>query len=191
MTTTATTTHKAVAPGPKGMPVFGNTFDLGRNPLQYYPEMRRRYGDVVRFHGVRGATWFLIAHPDDIEYVLKSKHYPKGIITDGLKVLVGNGLLTSEGEFWRRQRRLAAPAFHRQRLISLGGMMAQAGARAADRWRTAARTGQPVDVAADMMRATLEIVGRALFSVDVRGGSADCAASASVPAARTDDTIDS
>jgi len=150
-------------------------FDFGRDPLRYYPDMHRRYGDVVRFHGPRGSSWFLIAHPDDIEHVFKSKHYPKGIITEPIKSLIGNGLLTSEGDFWRRQRRLAAPAFHRQRLISLGAMMAQAGDRAAERWRPAARAGQPVDVAADMMRVTLEIVGRALFSVDVSDEADDVA----------------
>lgn len=175
MATTITSPHRRIAPGPPGVPILGNTFDLGRDPLHYYPEMRRRYGDVVRFHGLRGATWFLIAHPDDIEHVLKSKHYPKGIITEPLKSLVGNGLLTSEGEFWRRQRRLAAPAFHRQRLVGLGDMMVQAADRATERWRLAARSGQPVDVAADMMRVTLEIVGRALFSVDVSDEADDVA----------------
>lgn len=159
--------QRRAAPGPPGLPLVGNLFDLRRDPLQFYPAMRARYGDVVGFRGLRGLRWFLIAHPDDIEYVLKSKDYPKGQIARALRRLVGNGLLTSEGEFWRRQRRLAAPAFHRQRLHTFATMMTTRAAELAERWQTPARTGQPLDIAAEMMRVTLQIVAQALFSTDV------------------------
>jgi cytochrome P450 len=64
---------------------------------------------------------------------------------------IGNGLLTSEDEFWLRQRRIAQPAFHRQRIEALAGMMAETARDTADRWDTLAADGQPVDVAEEMM----------------------------------------
>lgn len=175
MATAIQSTSPRVAPGPRGNFFFGNIPDLRRDPLTFYPEMRQRYGDVVRFRGIRNFQWFLITHPDDIESVLKNKRIPKGLFIETLKILVGNGLLTSEGEFWRRQRRLAQPAFHRQRLASLAAMMTSAAERVADQWQSVARSGQPLDVAHEMMRLTLEIVGRALFSADISGDADDVA----------------
>jgi cytochrome P450 len=165
--TTSNITHKRTAPGPRGNFLFGNLPDLWRNPLEFYPEIRERYGDVVRLRGVGGLSWYLVSHPNDIEHVFKSKQYPKGLFVETVKLLVGNGLITSEGEFWRRQRRLASPAFHRQRLINLSTMMTASAERVVERWEVPASQGQPVDVAQDMMALTLEIVGRALFNVDL------------------------
>ena len=167
MTTATNQSTQREAPGPTGTFFFGNLPDLRRNPLQYYPEMRRRYGDVVRFRGMGSFVWFLISHPNDIERVLKGKHYPKGMFIQNIKMLVGNGLLTSEGEFWRKQRRLAQPAFHRQRLESLASMMTGAAETLAESWQPQTTNGQPLDVANEMMRLTLQIVGQALFSVDI------------------------
>ncbi len=165
--TSSNISRKRTAPGPRGNFLFGNLPDLWRNPLEFYPEIRQRYGDVVRLRGLGNLSWYLVSHPNDIEHVFKSKHYPKGLFVETLKLLVGNGLLTSEGEFWRRQRRLASPAFHRQRLINLSTMMTAAAEQVVERWEAPAREGQPVDVAQDMMALTLEIVGRALFNVDL------------------------
>ncbi len=159
------------APGPPGNFIFGNLPDLRRDPLHFYPEMCARYGDVVRFRGLGSFVWFLISHPDDIERVLKSKQYPKGMFIQNIKMLVGNGLVTSEGDFWRKQRRLAQPAFHRQRLESLATMMTGAAETLAEQWQPRVAHGQPLDVANEMMRLTLQIVGRALFSVDISGAA--------------------
>ena len=80
---------------------------------------------------------------------------------------LGNGLLTSEDEFWLRQRRIAQPAFHRQRVAALASVMADAAQDAANQWQTIASRGQPVDIAEEMMRLTRTVVVRALLGADL------------------------
>ena len=163
-------THKH-APGPRGQILFGSVRHVRRDPLSFYLAARHEFGDVVRFRSLGPYYWYLLSHPDDIEHVLRRhvQNYPKGIFNAHLGLLVGEGLLTSEGDFWLRQRRLAQPAFHRQRLAALGATMAQAAEATAERWRPSARSGASFDVAAEMMSLTLQIVGQALFSADVSG----------------------
>ena len=76
-------------------------------------------------------------------------------------------MLTSDGDTWLRQRRLSQPAFHRERIAALSGQMAATTGELLERWQVYASNGQPVDVAAEMMRVALAIVGRALFSIDL------------------------
>ena len=109
-------------PGPRGLPFLGNLLDFGRDALRYYAEWSREYGDIV---ALRFAGWpaVLINRPDYAEHVLVRN--PQNFIKFPLffrhvRAIFGQGLLTSEGEFWHRQRRLAAPAFHSQRLASYG-----------------------------------------------------------------------
>ena len=89
-----------------------------------------------------------------------------------MKPLIGEGLFTSEGDFWRRQRRLAQPAFHRQRIESFATIMSTAGARMLDGWETAAAAGTPIDLMEHTSRVTLRVVGQALFGVDLIGEAA-------------------
>ena len=80
---------------------------------------------------------------------------------------LGNGLLTSEDEFWLRQRRIAQPAFHRQRIAALADVMAHVARDAATHWHAIASRGQPVDIAEEMMRLTRTVVVRALLGADL------------------------
>jgi cytochrome P450 len=80
---------------------------------------------------------------------------------------IGNGLLTSEDEFWLRQRRIAQPAFHRQRVAELAGVMAKAARETADEWQSMASDGRPVDISEEMMRFTRTVVLRALLGGDL------------------------
>lgn len=100
------------APGPRGLPWLGSPWMIGRNPLQNLPRLVREYGDVVRVQ-VAGREVYFVAHPDDVEMVLQryARQTIKDDVTRELSEVLGNGLLTSEGAFWKRQRRSIAPAF--------------------------------------------------------------------------------
>jgi cytochrome P450 len=141
--------------------------EFNRDTLAFIDRCKN-YGDVVRMRFLY-LTVFFLYHPDDIEYVLSTnaKNFIKArsLRSPFFQRLVGKGLLTSEGEFWRRQRRLAQPAFHRQRISSYGDVMVDFTGRAVTPWVT----GEVRDIYRDMMRLTLEIVVKTLFNADVSG----------------------
>ena len=136
----------------------------GWQRLQFFGELKAAHGDLVRF-GAGALSVVLVSHPDDIREVLVNQHKAmhKGRALERAKMLLGEGLLTSEGEFHLRQRRLVQPAFHRQRIAAYAGTM-DAAARVVDaRWKD----GQALDVHAEMMALTLAIVAGTLFDADV------------------------
>ncbi len=158
-------------PGPSGNPVFGIALHFRRDPLGCLHSLMP-YGGITRYHFMLGIHGYFLSHPDYIKHVLQdnNQNYSKRTLTFNLlKLLVGNGLLTSEGDFWRRQRRLAQPAFHRQRLASFGSMMTDSTLAMLERWES--RAGGPLDLDREMMALTLQIVGKALFSIDLSGDS--------------------
>lgn len=126
----------------------------------------RNYGDVVRMRFLYLTAYF-IYHPNDIEYILSTnaENFVKSrsLRSPFFHALVGQGLLTSEGELWRRQRRLAQPTFHRKRIESYGMVMVEYAQRATVDWKE----GEIRDIHRDMMRLTLEIVVKLLFSSDI------------------------
>ena len=128
------------------------------------PKLQRDYGDIVtmRYYNFRV---FFVSHPDYIEQVLvtDNRKFIKGRILRKNRQLFGNGLLTSEGDFWLRQRRLAQPAFHRARIASYADTMVRFASRMASEWRG----GEELDIHAEMMRLTLSIVAKTLFDADV------------------------
>src|SRR5262249_32100052 len=128
----------------------------------------RQYGDLVCFR-VAGPN-FLAAHPDYIEYLLLKNHrgYPHAEFqNENWRTIVGEGLVVSDGDFWLRQRRLVQPAFHRQRLAAFGRMMSETTAEMLDTWRGPVEEGKPLDLRVEMMRLTLTILAKAMFSTDV------------------------
>ena len=151
--------------GPWHWTPLGMTAALRSDPLGYYTTAFKTFGDIVGFH-VGPLRSLFIAHPDHIKHVLQDNNhnYEKGLVIAKLKVLIGDGLFSSEGDFWRRQRRLAQPAFHRKRLGGFVATMTDATQAMLDRWEAVARGAAPLDVAAEMTRLTLGIVGRTLFS---------------------------
>ena len=138
------------------------------NPTGAFMKAARRFGDVVYFK-IGPRRGYLITNPADVRHVLQdnARNYHKSPLYDKLRVLLGNGLLTSEDEFWLRQRRIAQPAFHRQRIAALASVMAEAARDAAAHWQTIASDGRPVDVAEEMMRLTRTVVLRALLGADL------------------------
>jgi cytochrome P450 len=154
-------------PGPKGHPILGVMPDFNRDSLSFITRCRG-FGDVVRMRFLYVTAYFLYS-PEDIEYVLSlnAKNFIKSMSlrSNFFHRLLGNGLLTSEGEFWRRQRRLAQPAFHRQRISVYGHVMVDYAMRLITPWRA----GDIRDIHRDMMRLTLEIVVKTLFNADASG----------------------
>jgi cytochrome P450 len=157
-------------PGPKGHPLGGNVREYARDPLGFLSRCVREYGDVVELRFM-GQPIYLLADPGLIEYVLveNNRNFTKTRILKRNRRLLGEGLLISEGEFWRRQRRLAQPAFHRKRVAAYGEVMAAFAERSLGAWRD----GQTIDVHEEMMHLTLEIVAKCLFDADVGARATD------------------
>jgi cytochrome P450 len=157
-----------VPPGPRGLPVFGMLPAVRRDPTGVFLRAARRFGDVVYFK-IGPRRGYLITNPADIRHVLQdnARNYHKSPLYQKLRMSIGNGLLTSEDDFWLRQRRIAQPAFHRQRVAGLAGVMAQAARETADQWQSKASAGRPVDVDEEMMRFTRTVVLRALLGSDL------------------------
>ena len=140
------------------------------DPLGYFTGIVREYGDVV---GLRIFNFriLLINHPDDIEDVLVNhpRKFIKGRVLQANKRVFGRGLLTSEGDFWLRQRRLVQPAFHRARIAGYASTMVEYTERLLDEWRD----GEERDIHKEMMRLTLQIVAKTLFDADVERDAQD------------------
>src|SRR5260370_35649170 len=122
--------------------------------------MMQQYGDIIR---VRFLVWpnYMILHPSVIKHVLQENHqnYNKDIFTTRLvKPLLGQGLITNDGQSWLHQRRLMQPAFHRKRLAAFGMLMPNATAAMLERWQSFTRLVQPMNVAADSKRLPFRIL---------------------------------
>jgi cytochrome P450 len=155
-------------PGPRGVPILGLLLALRRNPVVAFMDATRGFGSVVyiRIGPQRG---FLITNPADVRHVLQdnARNYHKSPFYNKIRESLGNGLVTSEDEFWLRQRRIAQPAFHRQRIAVLAGVMADIARDTAAKWQAIASRQQPVDVADEMMRLTRAVVLRTLLGADL------------------------
>src|SRR5271167_2326556 len=150
-----------VPPGPKGLPVLGMALDLLRDPLTLMRSVAKEYGDVVRIPVVLQSR-ILVNHPDYVQQVLlfqQAKFHKSTLTKETTGRLLGQGLLISEGDFWRRQRRLAQPAFHRTRIAEYGSTMVECANMHMRRWHD----GEVRDIAQEMMAMTLDIAVRTLF----------------------------
>ena len=153
------------APGPASWLPLSDFLSFRRDPLAFFTDLARTYGDVAAFKfGNQPA--YLVSHPDYVEDVLvtSAKKFMKGIALQRAKKLLGEGLLTSEGQVHLRQRRTIQPLFHRQQVQRF----AEAMVTHAVRWRETIADGQTIDVTAQMAGLTLAIVGETLFSTNVQ-----------------------
>lgn len=155
-------------PGPRGLPVVGVLPRLRSDPLGLFLDAAHRFGDVVH---VKAAAYqgYLLSAPADIKHVLldNARNYRKSRLYERLKENLGEGLVTSEGDFWLRQRRLAQPAFHRQRLAGMVDTMVSEIDRTLDEWQGVAGRGEIVDLVPMMMDLTQRIIVRTMFSADL------------------------
>ena len=147
-------------PGPRARYPFELLIRMRRDRIPFLEEMARNYGDVVPFR-IGPQRLVLVSHPDDIRDILVThqKQFTKGRALERSKELLGNGLLTSEGELHLRQRRLVQPAFHRARIATYASQMADAAGEMREAWQD----GAVIDANAEMMRLTMVIVARTLF----------------------------
>jgi cytochrome P450 len=163
----------AAPPHPRANPVLGSALDLRKSQIRTYERVMREHGDVVKLvvgpPGVR-FDLYCVFHPDGVKAVLAGSRegYSKGNrFYQQIAQSFGWGLLTSEGELWRRQRRLVQPLFTRRQIAAYAELMAEEAAAVAGRWDRATRNGGSVDANAEMVGLALRVVGRAIFGDDV------------------------
>lgn len=158
-------------PTPVRFPVLGHLPMLTlHGMLPMIEESRRRHGDFFRL--CLGKRTLLVAlHPDAVEQVLLTDKdsYGKRSTYDNIRVLVGDGILTTEGEPWRRERRIAQPSFNRGSIAALAGKMTSLTARMLDGWSRRLRVGDEFDIYPELLGLAMEIIGETLFSLDMRG----------------------
>ena len=158
-------TTATLPPGPKGHFLLGNLPEFGTDVLGFFTSTARTHGDIA-FVRLAGRPAYLLSHPDLIEQVLVAQHQnfiKHSFFWRHVGAVFGNGLLTSEGSYWLRQRRLSQPAFHRDRIASYGEVMIAYTERMLDGWRS----GETREVHEDLMHLTLLIVSKVLFDADV------------------------
>jgi cytochrome P450 len=168
-TATSAVSKRALrAPGPRAWPLLGHLPAMQRDPIGFLFNAAR-YGDVVRLRLVERAH--LVNHPDYAKHVLqdRAQAYRKTFRIHRLRPLLGLGLVTTEGEAWRRQRRLAQAAFHAQHLSAFAAMMGQQSLAMLERWEDVAKRGEPIDLHSEMMALSFCVVGQALLGVDLHG----------------------
>ena len=159
-----------IAPGPKGAFLLGSLPLARRDPLRMVREAFRDHGDVARLT-FGPAFAHLLRHPDHLKLVLQAQPADFSRQTRGfanLRLLVGEGLIASEGPHWMKQRKIAQPAFHKQRIAAFASLMTGAVRALVDGWSS----GQELDVAAEMMRLTLRIVSETLLGVNASDDAA-------------------
>ena len=157
-------------PGPKNPPLFGHIRNFRRNPVTFLSRLGEEYGDFAHFK-LGPVNGFFFNDPELIKDILVTRQgcFTKSRMLQRARILLGDGLLTSEGQFHLRQRRMVQPAFHRDRLVGYANVMGEYAVRVRDRWQA----GETRDISDEMMRYTLAVVGQTLFSADVEADAAE------------------
>ena len=165
--------RRPAPPSPRANRLFGTARRLQRDPLGSLQDFVTEVGPAVRYQFFAHMWGYLFVHPEHYKYILQDnyKNFTKmpSPAFQLLLPLVGKGLLSNDGESWLRQRRLAQPAFHRGQIQELAQVMTTTAERRLVRWEEMAHSGKVVSFDREMMELTLEIAGKALFSVDLTG----------------------
>ena len=155
-------------PRAKGKPIVGNLPDFRRDIREALVTGWRENGDVVEFN-VAGVG-YLVVHPDFVQQILRDNegNYPHApFLRKRWAKIVGGGLVTSRSTFWERQRRLANPSFHQERINGLARIMTETTTEMLGEWQKAADREEPIEVRDEMMRLTITILSKAMFSADI------------------------
>jgi len=155
-------------PGPRGHILVGELPAISRDPLGLFMRCFNQYGDVVRLR-VPGYEWYLVSHPDHIKYVLvdQARNFMRGASYDRFRLLVRDSIATTDGERWRPLRRAAQPAFRANSVEGMASMMVRCTQDMLDRWEKRPEPEAGLDLAGELQRLTLRIIGQAMFSVDL------------------------
>jgi cytochrome P450 len=161
----------ATPPGPPGLPFLGVAPQIKRDPLGYFARIATEF-DGVSTLPIGAEKVLLMNSPVAIEHVFQSnwRNYRKSDFYDKLRPLLGNGIATSEGDFWRRQRQITNPAFHRKSLTRMGEIMRDRTRDMIDGWADRAGGGA-FDLSEDLTGLTLRIVVESLFGSDITANS--------------------
>ena len=166
----ATITHagQRSIPGPHGRPVLGMLPEMVRDMLGLFTNTARDYGGIAQFK-LLNKSYLLVTNPDYVKYILQDnyKNYIRGRSVETGRVLLGNGLPLIDGDFWLRERRLLQPAFHRERLGTLVNTMTDITSRFLQDWSEKAKQNQILDLDDEMMRLTLTVIIKSMFSADI------------------------
>lgn len=175
-----------LAPGPKGYPLIGSFPALKKDPIGFFVKSVQEFGDLVRFNL---GPWcaHLVSNPEHVKYVLQdnNRNYDRQTLGHKrIRAVLGNGLVNSDGAFWLRQRRIAQPAFHRQRIAAFASLVVKDTVDMLADWENYAETGQVVDIGEEMLTITLRIVAQALLDTDVNESGANVISEAVIVAMR-------
>ena len=157
-------------PIPTGHLILGNFREFNSNAYQTMREWQRLHGDLVRFR-MGPVSMHVVSHPELVEDILiqRPEQFIKMYLADrpkGLALILGQGLITSTGALWKRQRKLIQPLFVKSRVAEYEGEIAAAGRNLISHWQGFAPS-TPVDIGAEMMRTTLEVITRTMFNISV------------------------
>jgi cytochrome P450 len=153
-------------------PLADVQFDIGADDdaIHLMSDMFARHGDIYRFYSpARRAEMWVINHPDDVKRILVSNHrnYTKGFGLDRIRILLGHGIMTSEGDLWKRQRYMMQPHFHRRVITQFAKLIDNCNSRFIARWEAQAARGDLVNITDDTSELTLEIVLLSIFGTDL------------------------
>ena len=165
---TAVARTAAVAPGPRGNLLMGNVKEYIRDPIAMLMRLRREYGDVAR--NVMGPyLTHLVSHPDHVKYVLQDNHanYIRGRFYDNFKPFFGDGLLTTDGDFWLRHRKAVQPLFYKNYVETCSHQIIPSVNEMLNRWEQYSSVGRAFDIVPEFMQLTLSVLGRMIFGIDL------------------------
>jgi cytochrome P450 len=155
-------------PGPRGHFLLGSISEFSRDSLGFLMRVNREYGDMARIR-LGTITLNMVIQPEGVQRILQDNNhnYIKGDYFDPVRQVGGNGLFTSEGPHWLRQRRLMQPAFHRQRIAGFAELMVRQSEFMLEHWERTARSGQALDISHEFTDLTMRIITEAMFSTQI------------------------
>lgn len=175
----STTNHeKPISPFPPrtaGFPVVGSIPTLLRKQTDFLFDSWRKLGDVYELDlGLLSIV--MLNHPDYAQYIMRDnvRNYAKGgEMWESVRQIIGDGLVTSEGDYWRRQRRMIQPHFHRQHLAGLTTLMVEAIQNSLADWEAPAHSGEPFNIAKAFSHMTMRVIVRSMFGNTLHEADAD------------------